>query len=89
MATANWTTEALDATDAPAGRPVCAIDVRDDPPPRPLRRTLETLADLDEETVLVQRNDRVPQHLFPRLADRGYESATVERDAGVLTVVWR
>ncbi|MFB6156482.1 MAG: DUF2249 domain-containing protein [Haloferacaceae archaeon] len=89
MATTDWRTEAVDATGAPADRPVCAIDVRDDPPPGPLRRTLETLADLDDETVLVQRNDREPRHLYPNLDDRGYEWATVETEAGVLTAVWR
>lgn len=89
MATTDWQTEAIEATDAPADRPVRGIDVRDDPPPQPLRRTLETLADLDDGTVLVQRNDRVPRHLFPKLDDRGYESATLETDAGALTVVWR
>ncbi|MFB6135454.1 MAG: DUF2249 domain-containing protein [Halobacteriaceae archaeon] len=76
-------------TAAPADRPRETLDVRDLPPPRPLRDTLESLADLDDGTVLLQVNDRAPQHLYPKLADRGYEYDTVETEAYVLTAVWR
>ncbi|OLZ41138.1 hypothetical protein A6E15_09115 [Natrinema saccharevitans] len=58
-------------------------------PPEPLQRTLETLVDLPDETVLVQRNDRVPQFLFPKLDGRGYSYEAVERDDDVVTVIWR
>jgi len=37
----------------------------------------------------VQVNDRAPQHLYPRLEERGYSYDTVETDEGVVTVVWR
>jgi len=73
---------------APVERPVETLDARDLPPPEPLRQSLERLAELDDETVLVQFNDRVPQHLFPKLDDRGYEYATDEGDPTV-TAVWR
>jgi TusA-related sulfurtransferase len=76
-------------TDAPAGRSVEVLDARELPPPRPLRDTLERLAELEEETVLVQVNDRVPRHLFPALAERGYAHDTVETETGVVTAVWR
>jgi hypothetical protein len=33
-------------------------------------------------------NDRAPQHLYPRLEERGYGHDTVEIDDGVVTVVW-
>ncbi|ELY72499.1 DUF2249 domain-containing protein [Natrinema pallidum] len=79
----------VDRTDAPADRPQETIDVRSAGPPEPLQRTLETLVDLSDETVLVQRNDRVPQFLFPKLDDRGYSYETVERDNDVVTVIWR
>ena len=49
--------------------------------PQPLTRTLERLAELDDETVLVQLNDRAPQHLYPKLADRGYQYDTQELPA--------
>jgi TusA-related sulfurtransferase len=73
----------------PTDRPRERLDVADLPPPEPLVETMETLADLDPDTVLVQVNDRVPQHLYPKLTDRGYEHATVEADDRVVTTVWR
>ncbi|WP_436927052.1 DUF2249 domain-containing protein [Halosimplex amylolyticum] len=76
-------------TDAPADAPRETLDVRDLGPPKPLANTLERLPELDDETVLVQLNDRAPQHLYPKLDDRGYEYATVERDDVTVTTVWR
>ncbi|AEH37892.1 DUF2249 domain-containing protein [Halopiger xanaduensis] len=80
----------VDRTDAPTDRPRETIDVRSLGPPEPLKRTLETLVDLSDETVLVQRNDRVPQFLFPKLEDRGYahESVELEGEDEVVTVIW-
>ncbi|MFB6124275.1 MAG: DUF2249 domain-containing protein [Haloferacaceae archaeon] len=83
------TPDGLDATDAPADRPTETMDVRQAPPPEPLRRTLERLAELDDGTVLVQLNDRAPQHLFPKLDDRGYRHETVETDDAVVTAIWK
>ncbi|HKJ58116.1 MAG TPA: DUF2249 domain-containing protein, partial [Halobacteriales archaeon] len=51
--------------------------------------TLERLAELDDDVVLCQRNDRVPQHLFPVLDDRGYRYETVEDGEEVVTAIWR
>lgn len=79
---------ALEATDAPTDRPVETLDVRSLGPPHPLRQTLETLAELPAETVLIQRNDRAPQHLYPKLDDRGYVYETVEGDGETTTVIW-
>jgi hypothetical protein len=79
----------LAATSAPDDWPRETIDARDLPPPRPLRDTLERLAALDGDTVLVQLNDRSPQHLYPELDDRGYAYETVEGDGFVVTVVWQ
>ena len=45
--------------------------------------------DLPDSTVLVQVNDRAPQHLYPKLDDRGYDYATVEADDAVVTGIWR
>ncbi|WP_200531524.1 DUF2249 domain-containing protein [Halorubrum sp. LN27] len=81
-------TTALERTDAPADRPVETLDVRELGPPEPLRRTLELLADLPDETVLVQRNDRAPQFLYPKLDDRGYAHETVKADDAVVTAIW-
>lgn len=74
-------------TAAPPDRPTERLDVREAPPPEPLQRTLERLAELDE-TVLAQVNDRPPQHLYPRLEERGYVFDTVERDDAVVTAIW-
>ncbi|WP_096388950.1 DUF2249 domain-containing protein [Halopenitus persicus] len=83
-------TTAVSETDAPTDRPTETLDARDLPPPRPLKDTLERLAALDDGTVLVQLNDRAPQHLYPKLEDRGYVYETVEADDGaVVTAIWR
>ncbi|MFB6108709.1 MAG: DUF2249 domain-containing protein [Haloplanus sp.] len=79
----------LRATDAPTDRPRDFLDARDLPPPRPLTDTLERLEAADDDVVLVQLNDRAPQHLYPQLSDRGYDYDTVETDAGVVTAIWR
>ncbi|WP_135829232.1 DUF2249 domain-containing protein [Halorussus halobius] len=80
---------AIRETDAPDDRPREVLDVRDLGPPNPLRETLETLPDLDDDAVLVQVNDRAPQHLYPKLDDRGYAFETVDGDEAVLTAIWR
>lgn len=75
--------------DAPSDRPTESLDAGDLPPPEPLRETLERLAELDDETVLLQTNDRRPQHLYPRLEERGYAYETVDDGDAVLTAIWR
>ncbi|WP_254547007.1 DUF2249 domain-containing protein [Halomarina pelagica] len=82
-------TDYVSKVGAPTDRPRELLDARDLPPPKPLQTTLERLADLDEATVLVQLNDRAPQHLYPRLDERGYRYETVDGDGCVVTVVWR
>ncbi|TQQ80087.1 DUF2249 domain-containing protein [Halonotius roseus] len=83
------TADPLSTTDAPTDVPRETLDARELPPPQPLQNTLEQLTELDDETVLVQHNDRVPQHLFPQLDDRGYSYETVETDDAVVTAIWR
>jgi uncharacterized protein (DUF2249 family) len=80
-------------TDAPAGAPHETLDASELPPPQPLKNTLEALEELGESVVLVQLNDRRPQHLYPRLDDRGYRYETVvDGDDGggdvAATVIW-
>lgn len=79
----------VDRAGAPSDRPFELLDAADLPPPEPLRTTLEQLEELDDESVLVQLNDRAPQHLYPQLDDRGYRYETIEDDGDVVTVVWR
>ncbi|MES3516273.1 MAG: DUF2249 domain-containing protein [Natronomonas sp.] len=75
-------------SDAPGDRPTETLDARELPPPKPLKRTLETLAEADDAVVLIQLNDRHPQHLYPQLEDRGYQYESFEDDA-VVTVIWK
>ncbi|USZ72212.1 DUF2249 domain-containing protein [Natronosalvus halobius] len=79
----------VERTSAPQDRPRTVLDVRSLGPPAPLANTLERLADLPDEAVLLQRNDRAPQFLYPKLEDRGYTYETLETDAEVVTVIWR
>jgi len=78
---------AVEETDAPDTGSVERLDVADLGPPKPLKNTLETLASMDGG-VLVQYNDRAPQHLYPKLDDRGYAYETVEYDDTIVTVIW-
>lgn len=75
-------------TDAPADSSWDTIDARELPPPQPLQKTLERVVELDSVTVLVQLNDRAPQHLYPELTDRGYEYETVDAADCVVTAIW-
>jgi len=77
----------LAETEAPSAADPSVLDVRDLPPPQPLKRTLECL-EADDTELLVQVNDRAPQHLFPRLDDRGYAYDTVEDGDRVVTAIW-
>jgi uncharacterized protein (DUF2249 family) len=79
----------LAETNAPSTTVHDVLDVRELPPPEPLKVTLEALAELDGDGVVVQVSDRVPQHLYPRLDDRGFTYDTVERDDRVVTAIWR
>nr|WP_242493430.1 DUF2249 domain-containing protein [Haloarcula hispanica] len=79
----------ISETDAPTDAPTERLDVQSLGPPKPLKQTLERLADLDDDTVLVQFNDRAPQHLYPKLEDRGYDFESVETDDATVTVIWR
>ena len=83
------TAAVLAELDAPSDRRRETLAAADLPPPEPLKRTLERLATLDDDVVLLQSNDRRPQYLYPKLDDRGYEYATKETNDGVLTAIWR
>lgn len=86
----DWPVDAwMDALAVPGDRPHEFVDARELPPPEPLTKALELLPELDDETVLVQLNDRAPQFLYPRLDERGYSYDTKTTDDGVVTAVWR
>lgn len=77
----------IEQTDVPDDRSIEELDVRQLGPPKPLSKTLEMLPELDRE-LLVQFNDRAPQHLYPKLEERGYQYETVERDDSTVTLIW-
>jgi len=77
----------VEESAAPAVEPIERLDVRELGPPKPLAETLETLAEMDGG-VLVQINDRAPQHLYPKLEDRGYAYETVEMSDATVTTIW-
>ncbi len=79
----------VERTGAPTSNPHEFLDARELPPPQPLQEALERLEELDGETVLVQLNDRAPQFLYPKLDERGYAYETVEKDDGMVTVIWK
>lgn len=68
--------------DAPADRPVKRLDIREMGPPAPLKETLETLVELEEETLLLQVNGRAPKHLYPKLDGRGTSTSLARRKTG-------
>ena len=77
----------LDKEEVPSVSEPIEIDVRDLPPPEPLQETLETLESMDSSDLLVQINDRQPQHLFPMLEERGHEYQSVGDDPAY-TAIW-
>ena len=82
-------TEALQTTDAPEDAPIRELDVRSLGPPKPLQNTLEMLAEIGDDEVVVQFNDRAPEFLYPKLEDRGYTYDTVEGEDATVTTIWK
>ena len=70
-------------------RPTVWLDVRGLEPPEPLVRTLAALEELPDGHELVQINARVPQLLFPVLAERGFACEIDDSSADVLVRIWR
>ncbi|QSG14782.1 SirA-like two-layered alpha/beta sandwich domain [Halapricum desulfuricans] len=80
-------TDVLDSEAVPDRAGHETLDVRELPPPKPLQETLEAVVDLGDD-VLIQINDRRPQHLFPKLDDRGLEYESTGDDP-VYTAIWQ
>ncbi len=70
-------------------RPTLWLDVRGLEPPEPLVRTLAALEALPDGHELVQINARVPQLLFPLLAERGFACEIDDSSADVRVRIWR
>ncbi|MEO8564531.1 MAG: DUF2249 domain-containing protein [bacterium] len=77
------------SVDSPGDDTTRWLDVRGLEPPEPLMRTLAALETLPNGHVLVQLNSRVPQLLFPMLAERGFACEVDESRADVVSVrIW-
>lgn len=77
------------ATTGAADRTI-ELDVRGLEPPEPLMRTLAALETLPPGWSLLQINSRVPQLLFPLLAEQGFACDVDESHADrVLVRIWR
>lgn len=55
---------------------VIELDVRELAPPEPMVKILETLSQVDENTVLLVHHHREPMMLYPKLEERGYEAVS-------------
>ena len=74
----------IDNTDL---KKVIEIDVRELVPPEPMIKVLESLSDVDEETVLVVHHHREPMMLFPKLEERGFTAMTNKIEENYYKVV--
>ena len=77
----------LEHEGVPTGPGPVEVDVRELPPPEPLQETLGTLESMDTAGLLVQINDRQPQHLFPMLEERGFAYESTGKDPAY-TAIW-
>jgi uncharacterized protein (DUF2249 family) len=85
-----WFWRAGAADSVPADDRTILLDVRKLEPPEPLMRTLAALETLPRGQSLVQVNTRVPQLLFPLLAERGFACDVDESHADrILVRIWR
>jgi len=66
---------------------VIELDVRGLEPPEPMMKILETLARVDDETVLVVHHHREPMMLYPKLEERGYEAVSNKIEENYYKVV--
>lgn len=66
---------------------VIELDVRELVPPEPMIKILETLAQVDENTVLLVHHHREPMMLYPKLEERGYEAVSNKIEENYFKVV--
>ncbi len=62
--------------------PLIEVDARGLEPPQPMVRILEALSALPGEATLRAHTDRRPLHLFPLLAERGFQAESEEHSDG-------
>ncbi|MFZ6032690.1 MAG: DUF2249 domain-containing protein [Melioribacter sp.] len=66
---------------------VVEIDVRELTPPEPMMKILETLSQIDNDTVLIVHHHREPMMLYPKLEERGYEAISNKIEENYYNVI--
>ena len=66
---------------------VIELDVRELVPPEPMIKILETLPQVDENTLLLVHHHREPMMLYPKLEERGYEAVSNKIEENYFKVV--
>jgi len=66
---------------------VIELDVRELVPPEPMIKILETLSQVDDNTLLLVHHHREPMMLYPKLEERGYEAVTNKIEENYFKVV--
>ena len=74
-------------TDKVDYKNVIELDVRELVPPEPMIKILETLSQVDENTVLLVHHHREPMMLYPKLEERGYEAVSNKIEENYYKVV--
>ncbi|MDH7603517.1 MAG: DUF2249 domain-containing protein [Melioribacter sp.] len=66
---------------------IIELDVRELPPPEPMMKILEKLADVDDKTVLLVHHHREPMMLYPKLEERGFKAIANKMEENYYKVV--
>jgi len=66
---------------------IIELDVRELPPPEPMMKILEKLAEVDDKTVLLVHHHREPMMLYPKLEERGFKAITNKIEENYYKVV--
>lgn len=66
---------------------VIEVDVRELVPPEPMIKILETLSQVDDNTLLLVHHHREPMMLYPKLEERGYEAVSNKIEENYFKVV--
>ncbi|MBZ0200949.1 MAG: DUF2249 domain-containing protein [Ignavibacteriaceae bacterium] len=66
---------------------VIELNVRELVPPEPMMKILETLSQVDDNTLLLVHHHREPMMLYPKLEERGYEAVSNKIEENYYKVV--
>ncbi len=78
----------ISETDAPDDAPMERLDVQSLGPPKPLKQTLERLAELNDDTILAS-STTAPRSISTRNSRTEATTESVETDDATVTIIWR